>query len=251
MNDKLALIADWIQNSERIVFFGGAGVSTESGIPDFRSDTGMYKRKYSCNKKEVTAEECLSIDFARRHQDIFYDYYLHEFVHPDARPNDAHIVLAQLEEMGKLSAVITQNCDSLHQKAGSKHVIELHGSTASYSCECCQKKYSHQDVVEAVKKNRTAVCTCGGFVRPDIVFYGEPLPEGVFERAAHYVAQAEVFLVAGTSLNVYPAASLMHAYRGNKCVLINLQATPYDDIADCVVHEKCGSVLKQILNRIK
>ena len=250
MEDKISKITEWIRNSDNIVFFGGAGVSTESGIPDFRSDTGMYKKPYIFNGRSVSAEECLNIEFARRYPDIFYDYYMNEFVHPNALPNDAHKALMKLEKMGKCKAVITQNCDSLHQKAGSLNVLELHGSTSTYSCDVCGKKYDEKKVFAAVKKNKKALCSCGGLIRPDIVFYGEPLPYGIFEKAMTYVSKCEVFIVAGTSLNVYPAANLMNYYQGNKCILINLQETPYDRMADCVIHEKCGKVLRQIVENI-
>ena len=245
--ENLELLIKWIKESDNIVFFGGAGVSTESGIPDFRSNTGLYKKEYQCNGRKVSAEECLSIDFARKHPDIFYDYYINEFLYPNALPNDAHKSLTKLEEMGKLKAIITQNCDSLHQKAGSKNVLELHGSTSSYSCNRCHKSYSEQEVFDLLKENNVARCDCGSFIRPNIVFYGEGLPDGIFDRAAKYVSKADVFIVAGTSLNVYPAAYLMNYYKGNKCILINLQKTPYDTFADVVVHEKCGEVLSKIL----
>lgn len=251
MVEKIELITEWIKNSNNIVFFGGAGVSTESGIPDFRSDQGIYKKQYMCNGRNVSAEECLSIDFARQHPDIFYDYYIHEFIHPNALPNRAHKVLAQLEKLGKCKAVITQNVDSLHQMAGSKNVLELHGTTAVYFCDHCHLQYSEKQVFDLLKKERVPRCTCGGLIRPNIVFYGEALPSGVFEKAIDYVSKCEVFIVAGTSLNVYPAANLMNYYLGNKCILINLQKTPYDDMADCVIHEKCGDVLTQVFEKIK
>lgn len=251
MDEKIAQITEWIQKSDNIVFFGGAGVSTESGIPDFRSDHGIYQKQYMCNGRNVSPEECLSIDFARRHPDIFYDYYIHEFIHPNALPNRAHKVLAELEKMGKCKAVITQNVDSLHQMAGSKNVLELHGTTATYSCDRCHLQYTEAQVFDFLKKEQIPRCTCGGLIRPDIVFYGEALPAGVFEKAIAYVSKCDVFIVAGTSLNVYPAANLMNYYQGNKCILINLQKTPYDDMADCVLHEKCGDVLTQVFENLQ
>lgn len=250
MNDEIKTLTEWIQKSQNIVFFGGAGVSTESGIPDFRSESGIYQKEYLCNGRKVSPEECLSIDFALKHPDIFYDYYIHEFIHPTALPNDAHLVLAELERMGKLKSVITQNVDSLHQKAGSQKVLEVHGTVATYSCQNCHRSYTHEDVMHQLETSNVARCTCGGMIRPDIVFYGEPLPTGVFEKAIHDVAHADVFIVAGTSLNVYPAANLMNYYRGNKCVLINLQKTPYDSVADLIIHDKCGKVLKEVMNNI-
>ena len=162
MVEKIELITEWIKNSNNIVFFGGAGVSTESGIPDFRSDQGIYKKQYMCNGRNVSAEECLSIDFARQHPDIFYDYYIHEFIHPNALPNRAHKVLAQLEKLGKCKAVITQNVDSLHQMAGSKNVLELHGTRAAYSCDHCHLQYSEKQVFDLLNKERVPRSTCGG-----------------------------------------------------------------------------------------
>ena len=251
MDEKIAQITEWIQKSDNIVFFGGAGVSTESGIPDFRSDHGIYQKQYMCNGRSVSPEECLSIDFARQHPDIFYDYYIHEFIHPNALPNRAHKVLAELEKMGKCKAVITQNVDSLHQMAGSKNVLELHGTTATYSCDRCHLQYTEAQVFDFLKKEQIPRCICGGLIRPDIVFYGGALPAGVFEKAIAYVSKCDVFIVAGTSLNVYPAANLMNYYQGNKCILINLQKTPYDDMADCVLHEKCGDVLTQVFENLQ
>lgn len=242
---------EWIKNSDNIVFFGGAGVSTESGIPDFRSDTGVYKKEYICNGRKVSAEECLSIDFARRHPDIFFDYYMNEFIHPNALPNDAHKALAKLEQLNKLKAVITQNVDSLHQKAGSKNVLEIHGTTSTYSCDRCGKRYSESEVFDQYQKNKVARCNCGNFIRPDIVFYGELLPYGIFDKAAQYISNCDVLIVAGTSLNVYPAANLIHYYKSNKLILINLDETPFDHMADIVIHDKCGKVFNQIMKEIQ
>lgn len=247
----LEKMVKWIQESDNIVFFGGAGVSTESGIPDFRSNNGIYKKEYTCNGRTISPEECLNIDFANQHPDIFYDYYIHEFIHPDAKPNDAHKALAELEKMGKCKAIITQNVDGLHQKAESKNVIELHETTSTYSCNRCHKLYNESDVMNQLKDEKYAKCSCGGFIRPNIVFYGEPLPDGVFEKAIHYIAHCDVLIVAGTSLNVYPAAYLMNYYQGNKCILINLESTPYDSFADLVIHDKCGKVLREVMNCIK
>lgn len=249
--NEIDTIIQWIHDSENIVFFGGAGVSTESGIPDFRSDKGIYKKGYSWNGRGVSAEECLSIDFVRAHPDIFYDYYIHEFIHPNALPNDAHKALSYLERMGKCRAIITQNVDGLHQLAGSKNVLELHGTTSRYSCNYCHREYLEEEVFKQLENHSVARCECGSFIRPNIVFYGEMLPDGIFEKAASYVRNCDVFIVAGTSLNVYPAAHLMNYYQGNKCILINLQETPYDDKADCVIHQKCGAVFRQIMDKIK
>lgn len=250
--ENLETIKKWIEESNNIVFFGGAGVSTESGIPDFRGEKGIYQKTYTLNGRELSAEELLEINFAQRNQELFYDYYVHDFIHPNATPNDAHKALTELEKMGKLKAIITQNVDSLHQKANSKNVLELHGTTSTYRCDRCFKEYSSEEVMNQLKTNKSVKCDkCNGFVRPNIVFYGEALPSGVFEKAIEYITNADVFIVAGTSLNVYPAANLMNYYHGNKCILINLQKTPYDSMANCVIHEKVGKVLKEVVESIE
>lgn len=250
MNEQIKQATEWIKNSENIVFFGGAGVSTESGIPDFRSDSGIYHKKYFCEGKEVVPEQCLHIDFVKEHPEIFYDYYLNEFLHPHALPNETHRILTKLEKMGKCKAIITQNVDGLHQKSGSVNVLEIHGTTATYSCQRCHKKYRGETVLQLVRQNKKASCDCGGLIRPDIVFYGEALPYKVFEKAIDAISHCDVLIVAGTSLNVYPAASLIQYYQGKKCILINLTKTPYDAQADIVLHEKCSNVFKMIENSL-
>ena len=195
------------------VFFGGAGVSTESGVPDFRSSGGIFAKKYA-----YPPEEILSHAFFCRHTDVFYDFYKKYMMPLSAKPNAAHTALARLEEKGLLDAVITQNIDGLHQAAGSKNVLELHGSIHRNACTVCGRKYDARYVAEA---EGTPRCVCGGLIKPDVVLYGEALPEGVFERAAKYVAGANTLIVGGTSLNVYPAAGLVNFFSGKNLILIN------------------------------
>ena len=224
-----------VEASQNIVFFGGAGVSTESGIPDFRSVDGLYSQKY-----KYPPEEMLSHDFFMNHTDKFYDFYREKMLHPDAKPNRAHIALAKLEQMGKLRAVITQNVDGLHQKAGSRVVLELHGSRYRYFCMSCGKNYGVEVVFES---GGAPGCGCGGLIRPDVVLYGEGLDPDVLKSSAHYVAQADVLVIGGTSLAVYPAAGLIHHFRGSHLVLINKPPTPMDDMADLIFRESIGEVL--------
>ena len=229
---------DWVQASDNIVFFGGAGVSTESGIPDFRSVDGLYNQKWA-----YPPEEILSASFFARDPAEYYRFHREKLVVEGVKPNRAHLRLAELEREGKLRAVITQNIDGLHQAAGSKNVLELHGSIMRAYCSRCRKPYP-ADVInhgEGVPR-----CSCGGVIRPDIVLYEEPLDEDVMSSALHYIRQAEVLIIGGTSLNVYPAAGLIRYYRGNKLALVNLGATPYDSYADLVIHEKIGEVFSQI-----
>lgn len=227
-----------IDKSHRIVFFGGAGVSTESGIPDFRSVDGLYNQKY-----DYPPEQILSHTFFMRHTKAFYDFYRDKMLCLTAKPNKAHYKLAEMERAGILSSVITQNIDGLHTAAGSKKVLELHGSILRSYCSVCGKPYP------ADKMNHGAGvphCTCGGVIRPDIVLYEEPLDENVVTEAVRAISEAEVLIIGGTSLNVYPAAGLINYYRGNKLALVNLSSTPYDDRADLVIHEKIGKVFSQL-----
>lgn len=231
-----------IESSNNIVFFGGAGVSTESGIPDFRSATGLYNQKHQTT---YAVEEMLSHAYFMRHCEEFYDYYKNHLLFPEAKPNQAHIALAKLEAAGKLKAVITQNIDGLHQAAGSKNVLELHGSVYRNYCMDCGRKYELEDVLS---QNGVPKCGhCGGIIRPDVVLYGESLDQSVIERAVRYIAQAEVLIIGGTSLVVYPAAGLIQYFRGKSLILINQQATPQDDNADLVVHEAIGKVLGEVV----
>ena len=227
-----------IDKSHRIVFFGGAGVSTESGIPDFRSVDGLYNQKY-----DYPPEQILSHTFFMRHTKAFYDFYRDKMLCLTAKPNKAHYKLAEMERAGILSSVITQNIDGLHTAAGSKKVLELHGSILRSYCSVCGKPYP------ADKMNHGAGvphCTCGGVIRPDIVLYEEPLDENIVTEAVRVISEAEVLIIGGTSLNVYPAAGLINYYRGNKLALVNLSSTPYDDRADLVIHEKIGKVFSQL-----
>lgn len=236
--DGIETLKQWVMDSDNIVFFGGAGVSTESGIPDFRSVDGLYNQKY-----DYPPETILSHSFYMRKKEEFYRFYRDKMLCLDAKPNAAHKKLAELEAAGKLKAVVTQNIDGLHQAAGSKKVLELHGSILRSYCSVCGKPYP------ADKMNHGAGvphCTCGGVIRPDIVLYEEPLDENIVTEAVRAISEAEVLIIGGTSLNVYPAAGLINYYRGNKLALVNLSSTPYDDRADLVIHEKIGKVFSQL-----
>lgn len=227
-----------ISNSNNIVFFGGAGVSTESGIPDFRSVDGLYHQKY-----QYPPEVMLSHTFYVDHTAEFFDFYRDKLIFPEAKPNKAHKKLAELEQAGKLKAVITQNIDGLHQMAGSKRVLELHGSIKRNYCERCKTAYDQEFVLE----NRgVPTCSCGGIIRPDVVLYEEGLDGATMQQAASYIANADVLIVAGTSLVVYPAAGMIDYYRGNKLVLINRASTRSDARANLLMQASVGEVLGQI-----
>lgn len=238
MNESIARLRDMVAASDNIVFFGGAGVSTESGIPDFRSVDGLYNQKW-----KYPPETILSKSFFDRDPEEYYRFHREKLVIDGVKPNRAHLRLAELEAEGKLRAVITQNIDGLHQAAGSKNVLELHGSILRAYCSRCRKKYD-ADVIN--KGAGVPHCACGGVIRPDIVLYEEPLDNEIMYSAIDYIRKAEVLIVGGTSLNVYPAAGLINYYRGNKLVLINLSETPYDSEADLVIHEKIGEVFSEI-----
>ena len=238
MKEAIATLQKWIDESDNIVFFGGAGCSTESGIKDFRSVDGLYSESY-----EYPPETILSHSFFERHPDVFYKFHRDKLVCPDAKPNPAHLKLAELERAGKLRAVITQNIDGLHQEAGSKEVLELHGTIHRAYCARCKVPFP-EDVMhygEGVPR-----CRCGGVVRPDIVLYEEGLDQHVLETSVDYIEQADILIVGGTSLVVYPAAGLLRYYRGTKLVLINMDPTPYDKRADLVIHGPIGQVLGSI-----
>jgi NAD-dependent deacetylase len=224
-----------IENSSRIVFFGGAGVSTESGIPDFRSENGLYNQKY-----EYPPEVMLSRDFFNENPAAFFKFYRETLASEDVKPNLAHAALAKLESQGKLIAVITQNIDGLHQAAGSKTVFELHGSVARCTCMRCGKKYPGSEIVRQAPV--IPRCACGGILKPDVVLYGESLPEEAVEGAVRAIRQADLLIVGGTSLVVYPAAGLLRYFRGKALVLINRDATPYDGEADLVIRRPIGKV---------
>lgn len=231
-----------IKESNNIVFFGGAGVSTESNIPDFRSSTGIYTTE---NNKKYPPETMLSHSFFIRHPEEFYDFYKKKMIYKDAKPNDAHIALAELERRGKLKAVITQNIDGLHQIAGSKNVLELHGSIYRNYCMKCHKSFDLDYILEF--KGVPRCDECNGIVRPDVVLYEESLDMGLLRRAVEYIQNADVLIVGGTSLVVYPAAGLIEYYNGNKLILINKSPTPYDYIATLTFNDSIGKVLKQVI----
>lgn len=227
-----------IDNSQRIVFFGGAGVSTESGIPDFRSADGLYHQQY-----DYPPEEILSHTFFMRNTEEFYRFYRDKMLCLSAKPNKAHRILAQWETEGKLLSVITQNIDGLHQAAGSRRVHELHGSVLRNYCTKCGKFYGVETIAESAGVPH---CDCGGVIKPDVVLYEEPLPEDTVLAAIRDIRSADTLIVAGTSLTVYPAASYVRYFDGGKMVLINRDPTPYDHIADLVIHDKVGEVLEKV-----
>ena len=235
MSEQLETLKTWINESDNIVFFGGAGVSTESGIPDFRSVDGLYHQQY-----DYPPETILSHTFFKRNTEEFYRFYRNKMLFPNAEPNRAHKALAKLEKMGKLKAVVTQNIDGLHQKAGSKEVLELHGSVLRNHCTRCGKFYGLDAIL-----NSTGVpkCTCGGTIKPDVVLYEEGLDSETIEKSVNYIANADVLIIGGTSLTVYPAAGLIDYYRGHKLILINKSVTPMDSRADLVISGPIGEVL--------
>lgn len=225
----------WLEESDNIVFFGGAGVSTESNIPDFRSTDGLYNQQY-----DYPPETILSHTFYMRKPEEFYRFYRNKMLFPAAEPNRAHKALAKLEAEGKLKAVVTQNIDGLHQKAGSKEVLELHGSVLRNYCTRCGKFHGIEDIInsEGVPK-----CRCGGVIKPDVVLYEEGLDQQTIQKSIAYIAGADVLIIGGTSLTVYPAAGLIDYYRGRKLVLINKSVTPMDSRADLIVSGPIGEIL--------
>ena len=235
---KLEKLKKWIEESSRIVFFGGAGVSTESGIPDFRSVDGLYNQKF-----EYPPETIISRSFYERDPEYFFRFYREKMLPLEHEPNITHKVLAKWEAEGRLSAVVTQNIDGLHQKAGSKTVYELHGSVLRNYCTRCRKFHSAEFV-----KHTPGVpkCACGGIVKPDVVLYEEGLDQDTIEMSAMAIQRADLLIVAGTSLTVYPAAGLINYYQGKRMVLINRDKTPYDRYADLVFHESLGNIFSQL-----
>ena len=238
VNEKIEKLREIVRESNNIVFFGGAGVSTERGIPDFRSVDGLYNQQWS-----YPPETILSHSFFTRDPEEYYRFHRAKLVVEGVKPNRAHLRLASLEREGKLRAVITQNIDGLHQAAGSKKVLELHGSILRAYCSKCRRPYPADVINYGTGVPR---CSCGGVIRPDIVLYEEGLDEDILSQSISYIRNADVLIVGGTSLNVYPAAGLINYYRGNKLVLVNLSETPYDSYADLVIHEKIGEVFDQI-----
>ena len=235
---NLQQLKQWIQESKSAVFFGGAGVSTESGIPDFRSVDGLYNQKF-----DYPPETIISHSFYERRPEYFFRFYREKMLPLGFEPNVTHKVLARLEQEGHLAAVVTQNIDGLHQKAGSKNVFELHGSVLRNYCVKCGKFYG----AEVVKNAKgVPLCDCGGIIKPDVVLYEEPLDGRVMEGAIAAIRKADLLIVGGTSLTVYPAAGLLRYYRGDRLVLINRDETPYDDYANLVFHEKLGEIFSQL-----
>lgn len=235
MKERVDLLEQWIRESDNVVFFGGAGVSTESGIPDFRSVDGLYNQQY-----DYPPETIISHSFYRRNPEEFYRFYKNKMLFPEAKPNRAHMALAKLEREGKVKAVVTQNIDGLHQAAGSREVLELHGSVHRNYCTRCGRFYSLDDILKA---DGVPVCDCGGVIKPDVVLYEEGLDQDVIQRSVEYISRADVLIIGGTSLTVYPAAGLIDYYRGSKLVLINKSVTSRDGQADLVICDSIGKVL--------
>ena len=243
MNESIKTLKQWIEESENIVFFGGAGVSTESGIKDFRSVDGLYHMKF-----KYPPETMLSHSFYKSHTEEFYDFYRNQLMPPDdIQPNPAHLRLAELERQGKLRAVVTQNVDGLHEKAGSQRVYNLHGSIYQNRCVRCGKRFDGIPGANVIRHAEGIPrCGCGGIIKPDVVLYEEGLDQDTIDGAVDAIAAADVLIIGGTSLTVYPAAGLIRYYRGNKLVLINRDETSYDSQADLVIREPIGQVFSQV-----
>lgn len=239
--NKIEKLQEIIDASDNIVFFGGAGVSTESGIPDFRSESGIFK---SLEKYGDTPERLVSHSYYLEHTDKFFSYYKDCLIFPEAEPNPAHYTLARLEKEGKLKAIITQNIDGLHQKAGSKNVLELHGSVYRNYCEICKKEYDLNFILES---EGIPHCTCGGIIKPDVVLYEEALDMNILNKSAQYIMSADTLIVGETSLVVYPAAGLINYFKGKNLVLINKSKTDYDLLASLVINEAIGETLNKII----
>jgi len=242
MRNELMRLKDAIKKSNNIVFFGGAGVSTESGIPDFRSADGLYNIKYA-----YPPETILSHSFFMQHTSEFYKFYREKLLHPDARPNKAHLALAELERRGKLKAVVTQNVDGLHFLAGNTNVLELHGSCHRNYCMDCDKSYSLDHIIGSFD---VPLCECRGLVKPDVVLFEEALDARIMDRAVQAIRKAEVLIVGGTSLNVYPAAGLVQRYNGDMLVLINKTETTFDKYANIVIRDSIGETLGKAVDTI-
>ena len=237
--NEIETLHQWMQESERVVCFGGAGVSTESGIPDFRSTDGLYNQKY-----DYPPEQILSHTFFMRWPEEFFRFYRDKMLAPSAKPNKAHRALAKLEEQGKLTAVITQNIDGLHQMAGSKKVLELHGSVHRNYCMRCHKFHSMEEILHSEGVPR---CSCGGIIKPDVVLYEEGLDQQILQESVDQIRRADMLIIGGTSLTVYPAAGLLDYYTGNRLVLINKTATARDGLANLVINESIGKALEGFL----
>lgn len=232
-----------INASNNIIFFGGAGTSTESNIPDFRSEAGIYKT----NSGSYPPEVMLSHTFFMENTDEFYEFYRSKMIYKDARPNFTHFALSKLEKMGKLEAILTQNIDGLHQLAGSTNVLEIHGSIYKNYCLNCGKKFDLDYIINSY--TIVPKCDdCNGIIRPDVVLYEEQLNMDIWNKAIYYVSKADVFIIGGTSLVVYPAASLLEYYNGNKLILINKSSTPYDNKATFAIHDSLGKVFSLLVD---
>lgn len=242
-NSKINKFAELIRQSNSIVFFGGAGVSTESGMKDYRSEDGLYN---TVKKYKVSPETILSHCFFETHPDVFYDFYYNYFLNTTAEPNRAHLALAELERQGKLKAVVTQNIDGLHQRAGSQNVIELHGTTLKHYCTAC-KAVMPNEQVKALRGQIPRCEKCNHIVRPDVVLYEEPLNQSVIEEAIDAISSADMLIIGGTSLAVYPAANFIRYFKGENIVLINRDETQYDSKANLVFRESIGEVLESVL----
>lgn len=237
---KINQLQEIIDSSDNIVFFGGAGVSTESNIPDFRSESGIFK---TLEEYGETPEILVSHTYYLEHTEEFFDYYKKNLIFPDAKPNPAHFKLAELERRGKIKAVITQNIDGLHQKAGSENVLELHGSIHRNYCQICGKSY---DLDYILSEDGIPRCECGGIIKPDVVLYEEPLNNGILNFSVDYIQSADTLIIGGTSLVVYPAAGLINYFNGDNLVLINKSETPYDNVASLVINDAIGETLSKI-----
>lgn len=245
---QIKQFADMIKECNSIVFFGGAGVSTESGVKDYRSQDGLYN---TVKEYGVSPETVLSHDFFFRYPETFYDFYRKYFI-VDVEPNNAHKALAELERMGKLKAVITQNIDGLHQRAGSKNVIELHGTANKFNCGECGKSADNEAIIEAIKNGEIPKCKhCCGLMKPKVVLYGENLYDGVAELAIDNVANADMLIIGGTSLAVQPAASFVRYFRGKHIVMINKSETEYDSNANLVIRDSIGEVFNKMMKEIR
>lgn len=240
--EKIEQLATWIEASDYIVFFGGAGTSTESGIPDFRSAAGLYQSEH---QSPYPPEVMLSHTFFMKHPEVFYDFYRSKMLHPQAQPNGCHRLLSRLEHDGKLKAVITQNIDGLHQTAGCSEVLELHGSVHRNYCMDCSRFYSLQDILD-IKETVPRCKDCGGLVRPDVVLYEEELDQNIIMRSIQEISTADLLIIGGTSLTVHPAASLISYFHGSKVALLNGDPTPYDHRAGLLIADRIGQVMTQV-----
>lgn len=245
MSTEIEKLTEILRNNNNIVFFGGAGVSTESNIPDFRSSNGLWNEKLKIN---ITPEQLVSHTFFIRYPEEFFRFYKDKLIYPDAKPNAAHMALAKLEEMGKLKAIVTQNIDGLHQAAGSKNVFELHGSVLRNYCMSCNALYDEKFVLES--EGIPTCPKCGGKVKPDVVLYEEGLDNDIITGAVRAISQADTLIIGGTSLIVYPAAGLIDYFKGKNLILINKSTTSADSKADLVIHEAIGKVLGEAVNNI-